>query len=120
MENVWLATVPLGMGIQFVSFPTEIPKNWEEIGRMLEVPDDLVLMAVYRLGYVPPPNQEKRNTIDWQSRQRKRIPQFVFRNTLTNPEPSPPDEGRSLPDVAGSPTAPRTKSHEDRPPDLGI
>ncbi len=36
-------------------------------------------MALYRLGYTPP--EEKRNRIDWTSRQRKRASQYVFRNT---------------------------------------
>ena len=103
MENVWLATVPLGMGIQFVSFPTEVPENWEEIGRMLEAPDDLQLMAVYRLGYVPPPGEETRNRIDWQSRQRKRISQFVFRNGFATPEPDPEAEGAPLSSLAARP-----------------
>lgn len=99
IENVWLSTVALGMGIQFISFPMEVPENWAELGRMMEAGDDLELMAVYRLGYVPPPGEESRNRIDWQSRQRKRLPQFVFRNTLSNPETSPDDEGRPLPDL---------------------
>jgi nitroreductase len=85
MENVWLATVPLGMGIQFISFPMEAPGAWEKIARLIETPDDLELMAVYRLGYVPP--DASRNRIDWTSRERKRIPQYVFRNSLANPEP---------------------------------
>ena len=53
MENVWLTTVELGMGIQFISFPMEVPGRWDEIVRLLRVPDELELMAVYRLGYVP-------------------------------------------------------------------
>jgi hypothetical protein len=53
MENVWLATVELGMGIQFISFPMEVPGRWEQLERIFRVPDDLQLMAVYRLGYVP-------------------------------------------------------------------
>ncbi len=41
-------------------------------------------MAVYRLGYVP--KEHRRPTIDWSSRQRKRISQYVFRDTCENPE----------------------------------
>jgi nitroreductase len=85
VENVWLATTELGMGIQFVSTPMEIPENWEKIQRLLKVPSDLELMAVYRLGYVP--QEKKRPTIDWQSTQRKRLSQYVFRNTCEVPEP---------------------------------
>lgn len=84
VENIWLATTELGMGIQFVSTPMEIPENWRRIEEILAMPDDLALMAVYRLGYVPDGN--KRPTIDWQSRQRKRLSQFVFRNSCETPE----------------------------------
>ena len=87
VENIWLTTAELGMGIQFVSTPMEIPENWERIKRLLGVPDDLELMAVYRLGYVPP--DAKRPTIDWSSRQRKRLSQYVFRNDCSTPESDP-------------------------------
>lgn len=79
MENLWLATVELGMGIQFVSFPMEIPANWKRINSILDVPEGLELMAVYRLGYLP--EKHRRPVIDWSSRQRKRPSQYVFRNT---------------------------------------
>lgn len=84
VENIWLATTELGMGIQFVSTPMEIPENWRRIEEIIAMPDSLALMAVYRLGYVPEGN--KRPTIDWQSRQRKRLSQFVFRNSCETPE----------------------------------
>jgi nitroreductase len=83
VENIWLATTELGMGIQFVSTPMEVPEKWEEIKRLLAVPDDLELMAVYRLGYVPP--ERRRPTIDWSSTERKRLSQYVFRNTCEKP-----------------------------------
>ncbi len=85
MENIWLTTTALGMGIQFVSTPMEIPENWRKLERLFEVPDDLELMAVYRLGYVP--KEQRRPSIDWSSRQRKRVSQYVFRNTCATPEP---------------------------------
>jgi nitroreductase len=85
VENVWLATTELGIGIQFVSTPMEIPENWEKIQWLLKVPADLELMAVFRLGYVP--REKKRPTIDWQSTQRKRLSQYVFRNSCETPEP---------------------------------
>lgn len=91
VENVWIATTALGMGIQFVSTPMEIPEKWQEIKALLAVPDDLELMAVYRLGYLP--EEKRRPTIDWSSRQRKRLSQYVFRNTCSAPEadvPEPP------------------------------
>jgi len=84
VENVWLATTELGMGIQFISTPMEFPEKWEQIKRLLEVPEDLELMAVYRLGYVP--EEQRRPTIDWTSYHRKRLSQYVFRNTCAAPE----------------------------------
>jgi nitroreductase len=84
MENVWLTTVELGMGIQFVSFPMEVPGQWARIENLLRVPGDLELMAVYRLGYLPP--ERRRPAIDWTSRQRKRPSQYVFRETCEQPQ----------------------------------
>jgi nitroreductase len=84
VENIWLATTELGMGIQFVSVPMELPEKWEEIKDLLDVPADLELMAVYRLGYLP--EETRRPAIDWTSNQRKRPSQYVFRNTCTVPE----------------------------------
>lgn len=91
IENIWLTTVELGMGIQFISFPMEVPERWKEIQDLLKVPDDLELMAMYRLGYVP--EDQRRPTIDWSSRQRKRISQYVFRNTCATPEPDSLTDG---------------------------
>ncbi len=87
IEHIWLTTVDLGMGIQFISTPMEFPAAWQEISRLLRVPDDLELMALFRLGYVP--KQAKRPSIDWSSRHRKRLSQFVFRDTCAQPEPDP-------------------------------
>ena len=87
IENIWLTTVELGMGIQFISFPMEVPERWKEIQDLLEVPDDLELMAMYRLGYVP--EDQRRPKIDWSSRQRKRLSQYVFRNSCATPEKDP-------------------------------
>jgi hypothetical protein len=83
------------MGIQFVSTPMEIPENWQRIQDLLKVPDDLELMAVYRLGYVP--EEQRRPTIDWSSRHRKRLSQYVFRNTCETPEPEFAAEARPAP-----------------------
>jgi len=85
IENVWLTTVDLGMGIQFVSTPMEFPDAWQDIRRLLEVPDDLELMAIYRLGYVPTGRERPR--IDWTSSHRRRLSQYVFRNTCRTAEP---------------------------------
>lgn len=84
MENIWLTTVELGMGIQFISFPMEAPGRWDEIIELLHVPDDLELMAVYRLGYLPA--EQRRPAIDWSSSQRRLPSQFVFRETCETPQ----------------------------------
>lgn len=84
MENVWITTLEVGMGIQFVSFPMEVPGNWERIEKILHVPDNLELMAVYRLGYLPP--EQRRPAIDWTSHQRKLPSQYVFRGTCESPQ----------------------------------
>jgi len=91
IENIWLTTVDLGMGIQFVSTPMEFPDAWAEIRRILAVPDDLELIALYRLGYVP--EERKRPSIDWTSSHRKRFEQYVFRDTCATPEPDPREGG---------------------------
>jgi nitroreductase len=90
IENIWLTTAELGMGIQFISSPMEFPEEWKQIKSLLAVPDDLELIALYRLGYVP--DKRKRNTIDWSSRHRKRLSQYVFRDTCATPEPDKPEE----------------------------
>lgn len=84
MENVWLTTVELGMGMQFISFPMEVPEKWARLVELLEVPDTLELMALYRLGYVP--EQQMRPAIDWSSRERRPPSQFVFRETCRAPQ----------------------------------
>lgn len=84
MENIWLTTVELGMGIQFISFPMEVPGGWEKLEGLLEVPDTLDLMAVYRLGYLP--ENARRPPIDWSSHQRKLPSQYVFRGTCATPQ----------------------------------
>jgi len=84
MENVWLTTVELGMGMQFISFPMEIPEQWERLIALLEVPDELELMALYRLGYVP--EQAVRPVIDWSSTERRPPSRFVFRESCRTPQ----------------------------------
>jgi hypothetical protein len=90
MENIWLLVGKLNMGIQFVSTPMEVPEAWQEIKRLLNVPESLELMAVYRLGYLT--DSSKRPAIDWSSRQRKRLSQVACRERWGNPETDPPEE----------------------------
>lgn len=89
IENIWNTVGTLGMGIQFVSTPMEIPRQWQAIQELLKVPDDLELMAVYRLGYLP--EETARPSIDWSSRHRKRLEQFVYRETCDRPEYDRPE-----------------------------
>lgn len=84
MENIWNGVGALGMGIQFVSTPMELPHHWQALQDLLRVPDNLELMAVYRLGYLP--EDAARPSIDWSSRHRKRLEQFVFREHCEQPE----------------------------------
>ena len=46
--------------------------------------DDLELMAVYRLGYVP--EERRRPRIDWSSSERKLPSQIAFRDTCETPQ----------------------------------
>jgi len=87
IENIWLTTVDLGMGIQFISTPMEFPEAWTELSALLRVPPDLRLVAMYRLGYLPP--EKRRPTIDWSSGHRKKLSQYVFRDRCTTPERDP-------------------------------
>jgi nitroreductase len=113
VENIWLATAELGMGIQFVSTPMEIPENWRRIEEIIAMPEDLALMAVYRLGYVPEGN--KRPTIDWQSSQRKRLSQFVFRNSCETPEDDEVGLGGVAPEGFESPVRPGPERRDGNP-----
>lgn len=91
IENIWLTTVDLGMGIQFVSTPMEFPDAWQDISKILRVPAELELIAVYRLGYLP--RERQRPTIDWTSSHRKRFDQYAYRDTCATPETDPrPDQ----------------------------
>jgi nitroreductase len=78
IQILWLATTALGMGMQFISTPGEIPEMWKEISQIVNIPDDYELMAVFRMGYVDP--NMKRPTIDWKSSQRKPIDELAFRD----------------------------------------
>ena len=84
VENVWLTTVEIGMGIQFVSFPMEVEGQWDRLARLFAVPDDLELMAVYRLGYLP--ESAQRPAIDWSSHERRLPSQYVFRDSCRTPQ----------------------------------
>ena len=78
IQNLWLTTTDVGMGMQFVSTPGEIPEKWKEISDMLNVPDDHEMGAIFRMGYKD--EKVKRPTIDWKSEQRKSIEILAFIN----------------------------------------
>ncbi len=78
IQTLWLAATALGMGMQFISTPGEIPENWKAISNMLSVPDDFEMCAIFRMGYVDP--SIKRPTIDWKSSQRKGIKELAYRD----------------------------------------
>lgn len=71
------------MGTMFISLPMEAPGRCDEIVRLPHVPDELELMAVYRLGYLP--TAQRRPVINWTSSQRRLASQYVFRETSETP-----------------------------------
>jgi nitroreductase len=79
IQTLWLATTALGMGMQFISTPGEIPENWKEISSMLKIPGDYEMCAIFRMGYIDP--DVKRPTIDWKSSQRKGVEELAFKDT---------------------------------------
>jgi nitroreductase len=78
IQNLWLTTTGIGMGMQFISTPGEIPEKWNAISEMLGVPSDYEMMAIFRMGYTDP--KMKRPTIDWKSSQRKGVEELAFRD----------------------------------------
>ena len=83
VQTLWLTATSLGMGMQFVSTPQEIPENWALISTMLGVPETFELMLLLRLGYED--ESIKRPTIDWKSPQRKGIDELAFQETWGDP-----------------------------------
>ncbi len=78
IQNLWLSTTALGMGMQFISTPGEIPENWKKISEMIKVPENYEMMAIFRMGYTDP--NMKRPTIDWKSSQRKGVNELAFKD----------------------------------------
>ena len=83
VQTLWLTATSLGMGMQFVSTPQEIPENWALISTMLGVPETFELMLLLLLGYED--ESIKRPTIDWKSPQRKGIDELAFQETWGDP-----------------------------------
>jgi nitroreductase len=78
IQTLWLSTTALGIGMQFISTPGEIPENWKSISNMLNVPGNYEMMAIFRMGYKD--ESVKRPAIDWKSSQRKTPEELAFRN----------------------------------------
>lgn len=82
IQTLWLTTTAVGMGMQFISTPGEIPDNWKKISEMLKISGDYEMMAVFRMGYTDP--DMKRPSIDWKSSQRKGIDELAFSDFFGN------------------------------------
>lgn len=78
IQTLWLVTTSIGMGMQFISTPGEIPEKWKEISDMLDVPETYEMMAIFRMGYTDP--GIKRPSIDWKSSQRKDVNELAYSN----------------------------------------
>lgn len=83
VQTIWLTATSLGMGMQFVSTPQELPEQWASISALLGVPPDFELIALFRLGYEDP--DIRRPTIDWSSPQRKGISELAFQEEWGQP-----------------------------------
>jgi nitroreductase len=82
IQTLWLATTAIGMGMQFISTPGEIPENWKAISSLLGIPGEFEMCAIFRMGYVDP--AMKRPSIDWTSSERKGINDLAFSNKWGN------------------------------------
>ncbi len=78
IQTLWLVTTSVGMGMQFISTPGEIPEQWSKLSGILKIPGDHELCAVFRMGYVD--EKVKRPTIDWRSSQRKPVNELAFKD----------------------------------------
>ncbi len=80
IQTLWLCTTAIGMGMQFISTPGEIPDKWNAISELLKTSDEFEMMAIFRMGYVDP--NMKRPSIDWKSSQRKGIGELAFKDVF--------------------------------------
>lgn len=82
IQTLWLVTTSLGMGMQFISTPGEIPEKWKEVSSIIKIPETYELMAVFRMGYID--ENMNRPAIDWKSSQRKSIEELTYLNEFGN------------------------------------
>lgn len=83
VQTIWLTATSLGMGMQFVSTPQEIPEQWALISAMLGVPEEFELILLCRMGYEDA--GLRRPTIDWTSPQRKGLDELAFQERWGEP-----------------------------------
>lgn len=83
VQTIWLSATALGIGMQMVSAPQEIPAQWALISTLLGVPEEFELVLLLRMGYEDP--SIKRPTIDWTSPQRKGIDELAFQEAWGYP-----------------------------------
>lgn len=86
IQTFWLVTTELDIGMQFISVILEVPEQRERLERLLAIPADQTLVAVFRMGYKNPDAQ--RNAIDWTSSQRKPFESLVRYNDWDTPIPA--------------------------------
>ena len=86
IQTLWLVTTELNIGMQFISVILEVPEQRERLERVLKIPADQALVAVFRMGYKDP--EAARNAIDWTSSQRKPLESLVRYNDCETPIPA--------------------------------
>jgi nitroreductase len=86
VQSFWLTTTSLGIGMQFISLPLEVPERKAYITAMLRVPESHELVALFRMGYKDV--TVERNTIDWVSNQRKRFEDLTSFDYWGGPPPA--------------------------------
>jgi len=86
IQTLWLVTTACDIGMQFISTPLEVPSNKEKIVKLLNIPPEHDLVAIFRMGYKDP--NAPRNTIDWTSSQRKPFTDLVHYDCWGAPVPA--------------------------------
>ncbi len=84
IENIWLGCTDMGMGIQFISMPHYYPEEWALVKEILGAPEEMKLMALMRLGYLP--DLDRKPPVNWKSGFRRTLDKFVFRERYGVPE----------------------------------
>lgn len=104
IQTFWLVTTALDIGMQFISTPLEVPENRARVERLLKIPPEHELVALFRMGYKD--SQAQRNKIDWTSSQRKPFTDLVHYNEWGTGVPPDMASARSMLWEPHSPTTP--------------